>query len=296
MGTGENIPQNPANSSQFRNISDWARALGGEVSGNSVSAPGPSHSAGDRSLSITPCATAPAGFLVHSFAGDDPIVCLNHVRSCLGDAATLHGKPVKGKDKSRQARGLWQMHEPLDMSSQESTPAAIYLRRRGYTGRIPPTLGYLPPRGENHPALIAAFGFCDEYEPGRINPPHVELITGVHLTRLTMKGDKAPIDAPKITIGSCVGQPIILAPANDSLAIDICEGIEKGLSIITATGAGMWVSGSASRIAAVAESLPSYVECVTIWADQDEAGLKGARQAALVIQAKNIEVIIRGIF
>jgi hypothetical protein len=37
-------------------LQTWARALGGEVSGNSVSAPGPGHSARDRSLSLTPSA------------------------------------------------------------------------------------------------------------------------------------------------------------------------------------------------------------------------------------------------
>jgi hypothetical protein len=65
-------------------LQSWGRALGGEVSGNSVLAPGPGHSAGDRSLSLTPSAAAPNGFLVNSFAGDDPLVCLDYVRAKLG--------------------------------------------------------------------------------------------------------------------------------------------------------------------------------------------------------------------
>jgi hypothetical protein len=60
-----------------------ARALGGEVSGNHVIAPGPGHSPEDRSLSTKLDASAPDGFLVHSFAGDDPIVCKNYVREKL---------------------------------------------------------------------------------------------------------------------------------------------------------------------------------------------------------------------
>ena len=37
--------------------------------------PGPGHSAADRSLSIGIDLNAPEGFVVHSFAGDDPLLC-----------------------------------------------------------------------------------------------------------------------------------------------------------------------------------------------------------------------------
>ena len=61
-----------------------ARALGGEVRGGEVLCPGPGHSARDRSLSIKLDPNAPGGYLVHSFAGDDPIVCRDHVREKAG--------------------------------------------------------------------------------------------------------------------------------------------------------------------------------------------------------------------
>src|SRR5690606_5183323 len=61
-----------------------AHALGGEASGSSVRAPGPGHSRHDRSLSIRLDANAPDGFVVHSFAGDDPIDCRDHVRAAIG--------------------------------------------------------------------------------------------------------------------------------------------------------------------------------------------------------------------
>jgi len=61
-----------------------ARALGGEISGRQILAPGPGHSRGDRSLSVRIEPEAPDGFLVHSFAGDDPIVCKNYIRRQLG--------------------------------------------------------------------------------------------------------------------------------------------------------------------------------------------------------------------
>ena len=60
------------------------RVLGGEISGRQILAPGPGHSRGDRSLSVRIEPEAPDGFLVHSFAGDDPIVCKNYIRRQLG--------------------------------------------------------------------------------------------------------------------------------------------------------------------------------------------------------------------
>jgi hypothetical protein len=61
-----------------------ARALSGEVSGRQVLAPGPGHSPKDRSLSIKPDPAAPDGFVVNSFAGDDPLKCKDHIRDKLG--------------------------------------------------------------------------------------------------------------------------------------------------------------------------------------------------------------------
>ena len=60
-----------------------ARALQGEQTTNEVIAPGPGHSAKDRSLSVKLDSAAPDGFIVHSFAGDDPIACRDYVRERL---------------------------------------------------------------------------------------------------------------------------------------------------------------------------------------------------------------------
>jgi hypothetical protein len=66
------------------NLQTLAKALGGEVNRSQVLAPGPGHSAIDRSLSVKLDSNAPDGFLVHSFAGDDPLVCRDHVREKTG--------------------------------------------------------------------------------------------------------------------------------------------------------------------------------------------------------------------
>jgi hypothetical protein len=58
-----------------------ARALGGEINGGQVRAPG--HSAKNRSLSVRIDANALDGFVVHGLCGDDPVVCRDHVRDGL---------------------------------------------------------------------------------------------------------------------------------------------------------------------------------------------------------------------
>jgi hypothetical protein len=74
-------------------LREWAQRLGGEVCGLQVLCPGPGHSATDRSLSVKMSATN-GRFVVHSFAGDDPLVCKDHVRKLLGmEAFKPNGRP-----------------------------------------------------------------------------------------------------------------------------------------------------------------------------------------------------------
>jgi len=62
-------------------LQQLAARLGGEISGNQVLAPGPGHGPRDRSMSVQP---TPGDFIVHSFAGDDPLVCKDYVRERAG--------------------------------------------------------------------------------------------------------------------------------------------------------------------------------------------------------------------
>jgi hypothetical protein len=294
----------------------WAAALGGDVSGRGVICPGPGHSARDRSLSVTPSTTAPNGFLVNSFAGDDPLGCLDYVRAKLGlpefrparprkpfdgshsEPACSRGRvePKKGvcevpgdddpKRKADTAAWLWGRRKPVS----ESNAAGLYLRKRGYGGQFPSTLGYLSPNGKYPPAMIAAFGFADELEPGLVTPPAI--VRCVHITKLTMDGGKAPVDRVKITLGPSRGLPIVLAPANDLLAIDITEGIETGLSVLAWRSAGVWVAGTAGRMPGLMENLPAYTECLHIFAERD-GGERFAKEAARIAAARGIETHVK---
>jgi hypothetical protein len=77
-----------------------AELLGGEVRGGEVLCPGPSHSAADRSLSVKPDPAADHGFVVHSFSGDDAIVCRDHVRKKLGLAEWKPRERKAGRSKA----------------------------------------------------------------------------------------------------------------------------------------------------------------------------------------------------
>jgi hypothetical protein len=204
-----------------------------------------------------------------------------------------NGEPAKAAmqppDNAYKAAWLWSVREPVS----ESCPAGLYLRQtRCYGGPIPPTLGYLPANGKHPPAMIAEFGFCEEPEPGVIDPPAV--VTGVHITRLTPDGCKAPEDKPKIMLGAMSGLPIVLAPVNDGQGLAITEGIEDGLSVFEETGLGVWAAGSAGNMPKIAAALPPYVECTTIFAHLDRTGMGFAKQAARLIAAKRVEVHIKG--
>jgi hypothetical protein len=222
-------------------LQSWAAALGGSICGASISCPGPGHCARDRSLSVMLSAISPDGFLVFSHSGDDWQTCRDFVRARLGLSPFKPGscerapRPLKThdgiSDKRETAKWLWGGRQPVT----DNCPG-LYLRQtRGYHGPVPATLGYLPANGEHPPAMIAAFGFCV------ITPPPV--VNGVHLTRLTMQGDKAPIDLVKIMLGPTAGLPIVLAPLNDGLGLAITEGIEDGLSVFEETGLGVWAAG-----------------------------------------------------
>ena len=67
-------------------IEKIAEALGGDVTNGEALVPGPGHTAEDRSLAIKCDSAAPDGFVVHSFAGDDPIVCRDYIREKCGQA------------------------------------------------------------------------------------------------------------------------------------------------------------------------------------------------------------------
>jgi|SRR6516162_1183680 len=183
-----------------------------------------------------------------------------------------------------KARWLWRSRRPI-----AGTIAERYLRKpRGISGPLPSTLGFLPARGDYSPAVIAAFGIPTEPEPGVLAIADTD-ISGVHITRLKPDGSgKDPHEPAKIMIGKSLGWPIVLAPVNDSGGLGVVEGIECGLSIVSVTGLGMWVAGSASRLPALAERVPDYTNDVTIFAHTDTDGMHHAAELERRLRARGL--------
>lgn len=191
----------------------------------------------------------------------------------------------------RKACWLWSKCQPV-----AGSPAERYLREaRGYRGPLPATIGYLSARGGHPPAMIAAYGLADEPEPGMLAIAD-KAVQAVHLTKLAPDGrGKAGTEKDKITVASPLGSPIVLAPPNDLLGLAVCEGIEDALSAHEATGLGAWAAGAAGFMPALADAVPTYIECVTIYAHADRAGQDGARRLAQALTERSVEVFIEGL-
>jgi hypothetical protein len=186
-------------------------------------------------------------------------------------------------DNGGKARWLWQRSRPI-----QSTIAEIYLRaERVITCPLPNTLRFLSGNDQYPPSMIAPFVIPDEFEPGKlaVNADH---IAAVHITRLTPSGGKHPDDPNKIMIGSVPGVPIVLAPMNDLLGLAVTEGIEDALSVHQATGLGAWAAGSAGRMPALAGTVPDYADCVTIFADANQAGESNSARLAERLKVRGI--------
>ena len=182
--------------------------------------------------------------------------------------------------RAKRAAWLWSCALPA-----KGTPVETYLQNgRGLASYLPNTLRYLPARGRYPHAMIAAFGPCEETEPGRIVSPNV--VDAVHLTRLSPDGSARE---SKIMVGPIRSLPIVIAPPNDGLGLVIAEGIEDALSLHQATGLGAWAAGSAGHMAKLAASVPSYLECVTIAEDDNGAGHKAACQLEVGLISRGIE-------
>jgi hypothetical protein len=192
----------------------------------------------------------------------------------------------------QKAKWLWQHRQPIAGSLAET-----YLREvRAYGGALPATLGFLPPQKKRpHPAMVAAFGVPDEPEPGKLVIAEHQ-VKGVHLTLLALDGrGKAGVERSKLFVGSSSGWPIVIAPPNDLLGMVVTEGIEDALSAHQATGLAAWAAGSAGRMPALAERIPSYIDCITVCADDDADGQRHAYTLADALTGRGFEVLLENV-
>ncbi len=220
----------------------------------------------------------------HGFARDGAAGPADPVAVARAQRESAERQRAAACDRLHRAQWLWGLSRPIGR-----TIAETYLREaRGYRGPLARTLRFLPARGEHGPAVIAAFALAMESAPGEIAAV-TDNLRGVHLTRLLPDGSGKAADPAKIMIGFSIGAPIVLAPPNDLLGLTIAEGIEDALSAHEATGLGAWAAGAASRLPALAEAVPSHVDCVSVLADDDVDGKRHARALAERLRAIGFE-------
>jgi hypothetical protein len=217
-------------------------------------------------------------------APPDPIN-LAQARAAAAERDRLHRA-----ERLSLARWLWSIRQQIS-----GTVAERYVRGcRAYRGPIPATLGYLPARDQHSPALVAAFGMATEIEPGVIGIADDD-VRGVHLTKLAPDGSgKAGTDCDKVMIGNSAGWPIVLATANDLLGLAVTEGIEDALTAHEATGLGAWAAGSASRLPALAETMPDWINCINVIADGDHDGQRNAVDLTERLRGRGLHVELVG--
>ena len=120
----------------YHDPTQLAKALGGEFRNGQILAPGPGHSATDRSLSIRIDANAPHGFVVHSFASDDPIKCRDYIYERAGLPAW---KPNGGKPRRASS-------DAIDAAIMAAT-AAVGQQSKSPRGQIVATYDGAAPGG-----------------------------------------------------------------------------------------------------------------------------------------------------
>ena len=274
------------------NLHFAAKALGGTVSSrDTVLCPGPGHSAGDRSLSVTFDADAPDGFLVNSFAGDDFAACRDHVRYLLGLGSF---EPRRQEVQSRRpgliarpepdtskridfAAALWREAKPI-----RCTLAETYLRARSielpgllYTGealRFHPACPFRLDSGEyiRLPSMLAAMLNAETNE-----------FQGVHRTALRSDGlskaKMAGLASAKKMLGPAAGAVVKLTPDEDVTSrLNIGEGIEDSLTVLGNFGIAPICATMTSGTMKAFPVLPG-IESLSIFANNDLPKLQGGQ-------------------
>jgi hypothetical protein len=242
-----------------------ALVLEGEVSGRQIVCPGVGHSPIDRSLAVRFEASAPEGFIVHSFCGDDPIAARDYVRDKLGlppwqpgdeqDRRVAHvrafdraavdrdagPRPRTEDDLARigMATRLWN-----ETQLPQGTLAEKYLQSRALD--LPSDIAALrfhprcPWRNENTgvteriPALIAGFLSLDD-----------GLLTAVHRIRLDQPERWPKAERRMLGVVHCA---VVKLDAVEGDVLVIGEGVETCLAARQLGYCPVWALGSVGAI------------------------------------------------
>ncbi|MBM3527723.1 MAG: virulence-associated protein E [Alphaproteobacteria bacterium] len=255
-----------------------AKALGGRKAGAAWMARCPAHD--DRAPSLSIADARDGKVLVRCHAGcdqQDVIAALRArgvwdaderrpIRFCRKlDRVPSPETDTDSMRRMEAALALWH-----GAQSAKGTPVEAYLRSRGLTIPIPPSIRFHI--GLKHPS-------------GGVWPAMVALVThgvdgksiGIHRTFLSRDGRaKAPVEPAKMMLGPCRGGAVRLGPVGNLLIVG--EGIETCLAAMQASGRPAWAALSTSGLRSF--DLPSDVCDVIVLADGDEPGEAAAQDCA----------------
>lgn len=270
-------------------IRDAAAALGGEIVGRDrITAPGPGHSRADRSLSIVLSPSAPDGFVVTSFSGDDWRVCRDHVRERLGIAGGAGARertesirtspaPVARDDAARTQRALdiWNAAR-----APEGSPIEPYLSGRGL--QLPPEAAGAALRW--HPDCPFGKGTTAGAMVALVRDVTTNAPRAIHRTAIDGRGRKrSDLGANgRLTLGPIAGGAVKLTPDDGvTLALGIGEGIESSLSLRALpefAGGPVWALLAANQLARF--PLLGGIESLWVAVDRDPTGVEAAAEVA----------------
>jgi hypothetical protein len=254
------------------------QALKGRRNGGGwlVRCPCPNHGKGrgDRNPSLSVADGDDGRLLLRCFAGCDFLEILDELKrqGLVDSEPRISGHFVrkpdvveKKQEPDPEALRLWKNSIPAP-----DTIASEYLERRGIVGPPPASLRYLQDAG----AMVAAVQNLEG------------VVCAIQTLRLSVQGDKI---LPRITTGPLGGGAVRLGLAGRVLGL--CEGVETGLSAMQLTGVPVWASLGAGRLHRV--EVPSHVEEIDIFVDNDEPGRTAAKRTADVHIAAGRSVRLR---
>ena len=186
------------------------------------------------------------------------------------DPATLAQREREAKaeaeKRAAQAKRLWQQAQPIAGSVAEA-----YLRGRGITCPLPPTLRFHPEcwhgaTAKRYPAMVAAVQGAG--------------LPALHRTYLRPDGSgKADVEPAKAMLGATAGGAVRLADGPSRLVA--AEGVENGLSLACGLLDGpvtLWAALSTSGLRGL--RLPPRPGRLTIATDGDTAGREAGHALA----------------
>jgi putative DNA primase/helicase len=236
------------------NLRAIAQALGGEIAGGQVKAPGPGHSPRDRSMTVRPNPEKRSGFDIYSHAGDEFAECYRRVREAIGGSVLDFKPPKRASNNGERALTLWNAATFVRGSLAERylvEHRALELPTNAHDViRFHPRCPFKNGDGAtiHAPALLALFRTIEGDKE-----------VAIHRTPLQGDGTRGE----RAMLGPTKGAAIkVVADADVSTLLVIGEGLETAM---TATQCGFgpaWALGSAVAI----EQLPVLrgIECLRL--------------------------------